>query len=82
MPQGLIDHADDQLVNISSDAVRQQAITWANVDPDPCHHIAPLGHYELIWIINCRIQTEQCSYELVNYLWSNCKETLCAETIK
>ena len=25
-------------------AVRQQAITWANVDPDQCHHMASLGH--------------------------------------
>ena len=25
-------------------AVRQQAITWANVDPDFCRHMASLGH--------------------------------------
>ena len=25
-----------------------QAITWANVDPDLCHHMAPLGPNELI----------------------------------
>ena len=29
-------------------AVRQQAITWANVDTDPCRHMASLGHNELI----------------------------------
>ena len=28
-------------------AVRQQAITWANVDPDSCHNMASLGHNEL-----------------------------------
>ena len=28
-------------------AVRQQAITWANVDPDPCRHMASLGRNEL-----------------------------------
>ena len=28
-------------------AVRQQAITWTNVDQDPCHHMASLGHNEL-----------------------------------
>ena len=28
-------------------AVRQQAITWANVDPDLCRHMALLGHNEL-----------------------------------
>ena len=27
-------------------AVRQQAITWTNVDPDLCHHIASWGHNE------------------------------------
>ena len=28
-------------------AVRQQAITWTNVDPDLCRHMASLGHNEL-----------------------------------
>ena len=28
-------------------AIRQQAITWANVDPDICRHMASLGHNEL-----------------------------------
>ena len=28
-------------------AVRQQAITWANVDPDLCLHMVSLGHNEL-----------------------------------
>ena len=28
-------------------AVRQQAITWANVDPDLCHHMASLSHNEI-----------------------------------
>ena len=28
-------------------AVRQQAITWANVDPDFCHHMVSLHHNEL-----------------------------------
>ena len=30
-------------------AVRQQAITWANVDPDLCRHVVSLGHNELNW---------------------------------
>ena len=37
-------------VNIGSGnggAVRQQAITWANVDPDRCRHMASLGPNEL-----------------------------------
>ena len=29
-------------------AISQQAITWANVDPDLCHNMASLGHNELI----------------------------------
>ena len=28
-------------------AIRQQAITWANVDLDPCRHMTSLGHNEL-----------------------------------
>ena len=28
------------------DAIRQQAITRANIDPDLCHHKASLGHNE------------------------------------
>ena len=28
-------------------AWRQQAITWANVDPDLCHHMAALNHNAL-----------------------------------
>ena len=27
--------------------IRQQAITWANVDPDLCRHMTSLGHNEL-----------------------------------
>ena len=33
-------------------AVRHQAITWANVDPDLCHHMSSLGHNELMdWFL-------------------------------
>ena len=28
-------------------AIRQQAITWTNVDTDPCRHMVSLGHNEL-----------------------------------
>ena len=38
-----LDLTDDQ-----STLVRQQAITWANVDPDLCRHMASVGHNELI----------------------------------
>ena len=30
---------------------QQQAITWANVDPDPFRHMASLGHNELTLIL-------------------------------
>ena len=30
---------------------RQQAITWANVDPDLCRHMASLGPNELIYLV-------------------------------
>ena len=29
-------------------AWQQQAITWANVNPDLCHHMASQGHNELM----------------------------------
>ena len=28
-------------------SISQQAITWTNVNPDPCHHMTSLGHGEL-----------------------------------
>ena len=34
------------LVQVMACAVRQQAITWASVDLDLCHHMASLGHNE------------------------------------
>ena len=30
--------------------MRQQAITWANVDSDLCHHMVSLGQNELILV--------------------------------
>ena len=33
-------------------AVRQQAITWANIDLDPCRHMTSLGHNELTLILD------------------------------
>ena len=35
------------LVQVMAGAIRQQAITWTNVDPDLCRHKASLGHNEL-----------------------------------
>ena len=39
------------LVQVMAWAVRQQAITWANNDPDLCRHVVSLGHNELRWLI-------------------------------
>ena len=38
-----LDLTDDQSTSVQVMAVRQQAITWANVDPDLCRHMASLG---------------------------------------
>ena len=43
--------------------IRQQAITWANIDLDLCHHTAPLGHNELIgWLLH----SPSSSYSLLS----------------
>ena len=44
------DHTDDyvMLVQVSLGAFTQQGITWANVEPDLCLQMKPLGHDELI----------------------------------
>ena len=48
-------------------AVRQQAITWANVDLVPCRHMASSGHNELINLlpIFIRLQT------MLNMQWAH-----------
>ena len=43
-------------------AVGQQAITWASIDPDLCHHMASLSHNEMI-----RVMTFDCTiFELLS----------------
>ena len=44
-------------------AISRQAITWANVGPDPCHHIASLGHNK---------STKQCSREYASIFIQKC----------
>ena len=46
MPQDLSDDIS-ALVQVMAWYRRQQAITWANVDPDICHHMVSLGPNEL-----------------------------------
>ena len=44
-------------------AIRQQAITWANVDQDLCRHMASLGHIELT---HCGLATPCSDMDRVN----------------
>ena len=48
----LLDFTDDQssVVQVMAWCIRQQAITWASVDPDLCRHMVSLGQNELIVI--------------------------------
>ena len=45
-----LDFTDDQstLVQVMAWCRQATTITWANVDPDLCHHMVSLGHNELI----------------------------------
>ena len=57
MPQNSIDDKST-LVQVRVGAIRQQAITWANVDPNLCHHMAWLGLNELIHNkVSCQTHT-------------------------
>ena len=48
-------------------AVRQQSITWANVDPDLCRHMPSLGHSELIAkVIKPIVQEHRPWYVITN----------------
>ena len=46
MPQDLTIEKST-LVQVMLGTLRQQAITWANVDPNLCCHMASLGNNEL-----------------------------------
>ena len=43
---------DDKATMVQISVFRQQAITWANVDPDMCHRMVSLGHDRLIMECN------------------------------
>ena len=45
--QGFLKNSSQHWLRLWLDAVRQQAIIWANVDQDPCHHMPSLGHKAL-----------------------------------
>ena len=50
----------------------QQAITWANVDLDPCCHMASLGHNEL---------TQQSPYVACFIVWDQNVVTIVAADV-
>ena len=52
-------------------AVRQQAITWVNVDLVLCRHMASLGHNELnqakdSWLIELYLFNDNMSFKTLN----------------
>ena len=53
-------------------AVRQQAITWANVDPDLCRHMVSLGHNELTVIFGTQIRFQWQEWK-TTYLTKLCR---------
>ena len=55
------------LVNIGTGngLVRQQAVTWANVDPDLCRHIVSQGYINIDgYVITCPVK---CEMKLLNH---------------
>ena len=43
--------------------VRQQSITWANIDPDRCHHMASLNHNELSILTANNKNNAMCNFQ-------------------
>ena len=75
-----LDLTDDQstLVQVMAwcQAIRQQAITWANVYPDLCCHMVSLGHNELRYHpqkmhIHTHMYVGVCKGHIVNTLPEN-----------
>ena len=59
-------------------AIRRQAITSANVDPDSCPHMASPDHIEFKWIVMGivtawifyeQFQTQYCSVQITKCVW-------------
>ena len=46
-PQVSLELTDDKSTLVLVMAIRQSAITWADVDPELCHHMPSLGRNEL-----------------------------------
>ena len=61
-------------------AVRQQAITWANVDPDLCHHMATLDHKKLSWYVCFRYPSWDKKKKYLDIRRSHCYLAMAAAT--
>ena len=59
------------LVEGAIGGVRQQVITWANVDQDLCHHIASLGHNMLThWALDEMAAILQRLFQMYFLAWT------------
>ena len=74
-----LDLADDSptLVQVQLGAVRQQAIAWANVDPNIFCDMASLGYNELIYVNktlskDCRCLTPQIKESKIHLAKHSC----------
>ena len=68
-----LDLSDDMstLVQVMAWCLRQQAITWANVDPDLCRYMASLGHNKSS--ISCQHWTNMlCRHNLTCFVYWLC----------
>ena len=66
------EHFDDKptLAQVMAiDTVRQREISWANVDPDPGHHMASIDHNVLRHINHLRSETKRPSRRLPSCRW-------------
>ena len=50
----------DSIGSSGNGVVRQQPVTWANVDPGPYHHVLSLGHSELKLIRFVLMKNRSC----------------------
>ena len=62
-----LEFTDDQVM---LGAVEQQAITWANVDPDLCHHMVSLDKNELIGFIILDIHHHITVFCNISWMWT------------
>ena len=68
MPQNL---ANEKVTLVKEwlDAIKQQVITWVSVDPDLFHHLASLGHNELMQ--TCGISSDkETSFRFNMHIWN------------